>query len=252
MVDLKNAEAIEDHFWRTSPHESPDSDSVDNILNKAAEARIFLEKLRAYSPYFSKAATILELGAGQCWASCLVKRFYPEADITATDLSEAATLSVKKWASIFGAQPDRVRACRAYETPFEDNSFQLIFAFAAAHHFRQYGRSMAEISRILAPGGVALFFHEPSCTEVMYKSAFAAVNKRHPNVPEDVLVRPRLAKLAKQNNLSIRFNLSPTLTNRVGLVTVYFYLLGKLPFLAELLPCSADIVIEKPRVPVTG
>jgi SAM-dependent methyltransferase len=246
MVDLKNAEAIEDHYWRTSSSESPEADSVDNILNKAAEARIFVEKVRAYSSYFSNADTILELGAGQCWASCLVKKFYPEVDITATDLSEAAVQSVNKWANIFGARPDRVRACRAYETPFADNSFQLIFAFAAAHHFRRYGRSMAEISRILAPGGVALFFHEPSCTEFMYKSAFAAVNKRHPNVPEDVLVRPRLAKLAKEHNLSIRFNLSPTLTNRAGLATVYFYILSKFGFLAKLLPCSADIVVEKP------
>ena len=82
----------------------------------------------------------------------------------------------------------------------------------------------------------------------MYKAAFAATNKRHPNVPEDVLVRSRLAKLAKEHNLSIRFKLSPTLTNRVGLATVYFFLLGKLPFLAKLLPCSVDILVEKPLV----
>lgn len=252
MVDLKNAEAIEEQFWCTNVHESPESDSVDNILNKASEARIFLERLRENSHYFSKANKILELGGGQCWASCLVKRFYPESDVTATDLSEAAVLSVSKWARIFGAQPDRVAACKAYETPFEDNSFQLIFAFAAAHHFRRYRRSMAEISRLLAPGGVALFFHEPTCPEFMYKAAFAAVNKRHPSVPEDVLVRSRLEKLAKENNLSIKIHLNPSLTNRVGLATVYFFALGKLKFLPKLLPCTADILIQKPALPVKG
>lgn len=250
MVDLKNAEAIEEHFWKTSVHESPDADSIDNILNKASEARIFVEKLRAYDNYFSNAEKVLELGAGQCWGSCLVKRFYPQTDITATDLSESAVVSVKKWAKIYGAEPDRVAACRAYETPFADNSFDLIFAFAAAHHFRRYRRSMAEIHRILAPGGVALFFHEPSCPEFMYKAAFAAVNKRHPTVPEDVLVRSRLEKLAKENNLTLSINLAPTLTNRVGLATVYFFLLGKLKFLPKLLPCSADIVLKKSISPM--
>jgi SAM-dependent methyltransferase len=233
-------------FGRLRHRNLPASDSNDNILNKASEARIFLEKVRAYRNYFSEAEKILELGGGQCWASCLVKRFYPGADVTGTDLSEAAIASVKKGAVIYGAEPNRVRACRAYETPFEDNSFQLIFAFAAAHHFRKYGRSMAELSRILAPGGVALFFHEPSCPEFMYKTAFASVNKRHPTVPEDVLVRSRLSRLAKENNLSIRFDMAPTLTNRAGLATVYFYLLSRVSFLTKLLSCSVDIVIQKP------
>lgn len=248
VVDLKNAEAIETHFWQTNPDLSPGADSIDNILNKASEARIFLEKYRAYRSYFSGASTILELGGGQGWASCLVKRFHPEAEITSTDLSEVAIQGSTMWGRIFGAKPDRIRACRAYQTGFEDNSYQLIFAFAAAHHFRKYGRSLAEISRILAPGGVALFFHEPTCPEYIYKAAFASVNKRHPAVPEDVLVRSRLERLAKENNLSIRFDLAPTLTNRVGLATVYFYFLGKIRFLSKLLPCSADIVIQKPHL----
>lgn len=247
MVDLENAEAIEEHFWRSNPVFSPESDSIDNILNKSSEARIFLEKYRAYRSYFSGASKILELGGGQGWASCLVKSFHPEAEVIATDLSEVAVQGCKIWGRIFGAQPDHIRACRAYDTGFEDNSFQLIFAFAAAHHFRKYGRSMAEISRILAPGGVALFFHEPTCPEFIYKAAFASVNKRHPAVPEDVLVRSRLERLAKENNLSIRFDLAPTLTNRVGLSNVYFYLLGKVRSLSRLLPCSADIVIQKPK-----
>jgi hypothetical protein len=57
-----------------------------------------------------------------------------------------------------------------------------------------------------------------------------------------------LERLAKENNLSIRFDLAPTLTNRVGLATVYFYFLGKIRFLSKLLPCSADIVIQKPHL----
>jgi SAM-dependent methyltransferase len=249
LIDPATAEAIEEEFWKSSPVESPGSDSIDNILMKAAEARVFMEKLNSYADRFASARKILELGGGQCWASCMVKRFYPGADVTATDLSEAAVLSVTKWLPIFGSQPDRVQACRAYDTPFENDSFDLIFAFAAAHHFRRYGRSMAEIARILAPGGTALFFHEPSCTEFLYRPAVARVNKKRPEVPEDVLVRSRLARLAKKHDLSITFKLAPTMTNRDGFASTYYLLLNKLKFLQHSLPCTADIILEKPPLP---
>ena len=248
MIDLKNAEQLEEHFWRTSVHESPESDSIDNILNKTSEARVFLEKFRLYKSYFDNAHNVLELGGGQCWASCLVKRFCPNLDVTATDLSENAIASVGKWATIYGARPNRTTACRAYSTPFADNSFQLIFAFAAAHHFRKYDRSMGEVRRLLVPGGSALFFYEPSCTEYIYKPSVYMTNKMHPTVPEDILVRSRLKKLAKKHNLSITFNLAPTLTNRSGLGAIYYSALNKVKPLTRILPCSVDILIHKSAV----
>src|SRR4051794_31732682 len=83
-------EAIENAFWENSEIERPESDSVDNILAKCSEARVFVLKLREFAPFFSRARDILEIGGGQGWGSCIVKRFHPDAHVVATDISPAA------------------------------------------------------------------------------------------------------------------------------------------------------------------
>ncbi len=240
------AERIELNLWETSLHESPASDSIDNILNKASEARVFLERYRVFESYFAGAGTILELGGGQCWSSCIVKRFHPAAHVTGTDLSPAAIASVRKWLPIFGAQPDQVMACRAYDTPFADESFDLVYAFSAAHHFHKHGKCFKELNRILKPGGVALYLSEPSCNQLLHRAAFKRVNCKRPDVPEDVLILSRLRTLAIEAGLEISFVLSPTLINRTPVEGAYYLALSKVPWLQRVLPCTADIVVRKP------
>ncbi len=162
-MDLAAKEAIEIRFWETSPVERPGSNSLENLLMKAAEARVFVEKLKTFNSLFAGARDILELGGGQGWASCIVKRSYPGTRLTLTDISSAAIASVDIWERVFGAEIEDARACRSYETPFPDASFDLIFAFSAAHHFVRHRRTLQEIRRLLRPGGSALYLYEPGC-----------------------------------------------------------------------------------------
>jgi len=245
-IDVEEAQKIELDFWQNSVHESPESNSIDNILNKASEARVFLLRYRAFESYFSAAANILELGGGQCWSSSLVKRFHPHAHVTGTDLSAAAIASVKKWLPIFGAQPDRVEACLAYETPFNDESFDLVYAFSAAHHFRKHRKCFTEIKRILRPGGTALYLSEPSCNKFMYRAAFARVNRKRPDVPEDLLVRSQLRSIAAALGLEISIFFTPTVLNRGPVEGAYFWVLNRFSFLQRILPCTVDVMIRKP------
>lgn len=97
---------------------------------------MFVEKLKMFNSHFAGARDILELGGDQGWASCIVKRSYPGARLTLTDISEDA------------------RACRSYETPFPDASFDLIFAFSAAHHFVRHRRTLQEIRRLCGPAAL--------------------------------------------------------------------------------------------------
>jgi SAM-dependent methyltransferase len=244
-ISTQEKETLEIAFWRDSPLEGPDSDGLDNIVNKAADGRIFLDAVRRHDSLFSRARSILELGGGQCWASCMVKRLYPHARVVGTDISPSAVVSARKWEQIYQVRLDATAACRSYDTPFEDGSFDLIFAFAAAHHFGRHASTLREISRLLAPGGRALYLHEPTCRQIFYRMAFARVNAKRPEVPEDVLRYRRLEQLAGDFGLIVQTQFEATLSNRGPLETMYYFVLQKAPVLQRILPCTADILITK-------
>ncbi|MDB5410901.1 MAG: methyltransferase [Rhodospirillales bacterium] len=248
-ISIERKEALEIDFWRDSPSEGPESDGLDNIVNKATDGRIFLDAVRRHQAHFSKAASVLELGGGQCWASCMVKRLFPSARVVGTDISPAAVASTRKWQHIYQVELDEIASCRSYDTPFADGSFDLIFAFSAAHHFVRHGSTLREISRLLVPGGVALYLYEPTCRQYLYRMALARVNAKRPEVPEDILRYRRLEQLASRFGLKLQTRFCASLANRGPLETVYYFGLQTLPMLQHLLPCTADIIIEKPPAP---
>lgn len=245
--NLLERRTIEINFWRDDPIENPGSEALENLLSKCAEARIFLEKLADHHALFSSATHILELGGGQCWASCIVKRKFPAAHVTGTDISPFAVASVGKWEHVFGAEIDRKTACPSDNTPFPDCSFDLIFCYQAAHHFATHRRSLLEIKRILRPGGVAIYLHEPACRAYLHKLAKARVNAKRPEVPEDVLVYRRIEEVAGHLGLTAETRFAPTVTNRGPTETLYYLVLRRIAFLQSLLPCTVDIVFRKPK-----
>jgi SAM-dependent methyltransferase len=245
MDTLAERESKEIRFWEMSPTESPEADSIENILNKTGEAKVFLERLHAHEHYFSSSRNILEIGSGQGWASCLVKRLYPDAHVTSSDISPAAIASLYKWEHIWRVKLDDAVACRSYEIPFGDCSFDLIFAFRAAHHFTRHRRTMLELKRVLRPGGIALYLNEPGCKNFIYPAALRRVTRKRPQVPEDVLHYRELAALGEGVGLDVTVCFSPTLTNRQPLEMIYYIVINRLPFLQQILPTGVDFIIRK-------
>src|SRR3712207_4477406 len=94
-MNIEEKEQIEIKFWKNSPLENPESDSIENLVGRLSEARVFLEKLAYYREYFDKTESILEIGAGQGWASCIVKKNFPDKKVIASDISEYAIESSK-------------------------------------------------------------------------------------------------------------------------------------------------------------
>jgi methylase of polypeptide subunit release factors len=92
--ELERRQQREIDFWRNSHAERPGSNSIENIINKARDAEVFLELVERYRQVFSRARSIVELGGGQGWAACLVKRLFSQATVITTDLSEDAIASV--------------------------------------------------------------------------------------------------------------------------------------------------------------
>ena len=245
---IAEREATDQNYWATSDRESPQADFLHALLNKAGEARILVEKLDAYRSLFAPASSILELGGGQCWASCIVKRLHPQAEVVGTDIAEAAIASVGKWEHTFGVKVDRTVACQSYATPFADGSFDVIFAFAAAHHFGLHRETFREAFRLLRPGGTLLYMHDPVCRGYIYPLARWRAQTRRPNeTTEDVIVYKALLKQASEARLVGKVEFQPTLLERSPLAMGYFFGMHILPVLQHVLPTSADMMFQKPR-----
>jgi SAM-dependent methyltransferase len=242
---LREKQRIEIAYWKDSPAERPESDSIYNIVNKMTDVPVLLDCLHRYGEIFGNAGNILELGGGQGWASCVVKKLYPKASVAVTDISEYAVASVHKWEHVFGVKIDQAAACKSYEIPREDSSQDLIFTFAAAHHFVAQGRTLREIHRVLKPGGHCFYFYEPSCPDFIHKAAYWRLNRKRPEVPEDVLKYRKMRGIARRSGLSCALQFYPSLLKRGPLETGYYYFLNKIPFLQKILPCTINYHFTK-------
>lgn len=246
--DLTRQERIESDYWRRSSASAGDLHSIaslTNTINKFTDAGVFLTSLLPFRDVFAGASSILEIGAGQGWASCIVKRLFPYARVTTTDISPWALKAIPTWEHLFQARVDGVFASRSDEVPLAGGSVQCAFCFSSAHHFRAHRPTLQEIHRVLAPGGHAFYFFEPSCPRVWHGAAVWRVTRKRPDVPEDVLVRRAVQEHAAAAGLSCQITFEPQLFNRAPFETLYYGLLQSVPPLQKLLPCTATYHFSK-------
>jgi SAM-dependent methyltransferase len=240
--NIEAKQKIEIEFWRNSKDESPGADSIGNVVNKVSDAGVLLDCLNRHKEKLTINGRVLELGGGQGWASCVYKYLFPNAHVTATDISAFAIMSLPKWERLFGVRIDNSYACTSYEIKEEDASLDQIFCFAAAHHFLAHKRTLREISRVLKPGGNAFYFYEPATPKYLHAFAYRRVNRKRPEVPEDVLITSELGKLALESGLGFQVEYYPSLIRRQPFAFFYYFLLGRIPLLQRTLPCTANFV----------
>ena len=245
-LDLERRQKLEIEFWRDAPGESPQADSLSNLNNKIGDADVLLACLARHRDRVAARGRVLELGAGQGWAACFYKRLFPDAHVTATDISEFAVQSLPKWERLLQVKIDAAYACRSYETREADASLDQVFCFASAHHFVAHRRTLREIARVLKPGATAFYFYEPATPRWLYPAARWRVNRKRPQVPEDVLITAELRRLAVESGLALEVDYFPSLHKRARLERTYYLLLGRLPFLQRMVPATANFVFTKP------
>lgn len=248
MDRLEALQQREIEYWRESESERPESDSIHNIVNKMSDVPVFMDVLQRYESLFAKPGPlrVLELGGGQGWSTCLLKRLHPSAQVTLTDISPFAIQSARKWEHIFQTKLDAAYDCYSYDIKEPADSVDIVYCFAAAHHFRAHRRTLTELHRILRPGGTALYLYEPTCPQMLHGMAYRRVNRIRPEVEEDVLVWSHLLKIAREVGLQARVDFHPSTIKRRPIPGLYYTGLSLLPFLCRLLPCTANFVFTKP------
>lgn len=248
-MDLKEKEKIEIDYWKDSDFENPEVFTKENYLNKSQEATHFNYKLQKYISQFKGKENVLELGGGQGWASCFFKKYFlPDANFICTDISPFAIKSIHNWEHIYNVKIDSSFSCKSYDIPLEDDSVDLIFCYAAFHHFVKYKETIQEAKRILKPNGVMLFLYEPVSSKFFYPLYYKYVNTAPHSTPEDVLIPKNMKSYCASLDLDceVVFDSHQSI-NRSWVIMLYFGMLKRVLFLARYMPASADFIIRKKK-----
>ncbi len=117
----------------------------------------FREKILSEYKFTGK---LLEIGAGCCWASALVKLSSSQAVVIATDVSPAALETGAKVCRMLEADVDYFVAADAERLPFQDNLFDYVLGSAVIHHFLDAQKGLSEVYRVLKGGGLYIGVNE--------------------------------------------------------------------------------------------
>ena len=246
-INLSDKESIEINYWQRDHPEHPRQFTKENFLNKIQEAKHLNYKLHKYQQFLKGKSHILEIGAGQGWASTFMKRYFlPNAHFTVTDISPHAIASLTYWEDLFKVRIDKSFASKSYLINVPDATFDLIFCYSAAHHFVQHQETIAELSRLLKKNGHIIYLYEPTTGRFWYPLYYWYVNKVPHVTPEDVLVPREITRYAEKAGLEVEvvYDAHQTIQRSVR-IALYFRLLKWLPFLQRYLPASSDFIFTK-------
>jgi len=152
-------------FWGSlydSLYDDVDRDLTPDRLFQGLEDLEDMFRLRDYMTvremplYDLKNKRVLEIGSGAGGHSALFAKYgavMTSADIT---LSRAVSTQAK-----FDLMDDRATGCQAMQSdaenlPFADNTFDIVYSNGVLHHTPDTERSIAEVYRVLKPGGQAV------------------------------------------------------------------------------------------------
>jgi ubiquinone/menaquinone biosynthesis C-methylase UbiE len=113
---------------------------------------------------------LLEVGCGMGYDSLeFLKR---GVRVTATDLTPRAVSMARHHFQIAGVQAEEVRPANALQLPFEDATFDAVWANGVLHATGDTARAIREVGRVLKPGGRAIishFYRRPSWMYLLHR-----------------------------------------------------------------------------------
>jgi 2-polyprenyl-3-methyl-5-hydroxy-6-metoxy-1,4-benzoquinol methylase len=116
------------------------------------------DTLRALDPKgpnnLPNAAKILNAGCGTGREAAIIARKYPDADITAIDLSEASLNYARTQTSALGIRQIQFLKLDLHNVAELNQKFDAVFCSGVLHHLPNPERGLAALATVLRPGGV--------------------------------------------------------------------------------------------------
>jgi ubiquinone/menaquinone biosynthesis C-methylase UbiE len=139
-------------------------DYFDTIQRERYELEPFIPQFARFSE--SKGLRVLEIGVGA--GTDHIQWLRNGAVATGVDLTDAAIALTRERAELEGLTHD-LRQADAERLPFDDNTFDIVYSYGVLHHTPDTTKSIAEVFRVLKPGGSArlMLYHYPSWTSIL-------------------------------------------------------------------------------------
>ena len=146
-----------------------DGKEVRERLERQSEARYQLEPFIFDFARFSEGAgrDVLEIGTGMGADHLQWAKAHPRT-LIGIDLTERAVEFTRERLALYGLNSD-IRVADAERLPFADDSFDIAYSWGVLHHSPDTARAVAEVRRILRPGGRArvMIYHRASLVGAM-------------------------------------------------------------------------------------
>ena len=102
---------------------------------------------------------ILEIGCGVGFTSELIAEKYQNAQITATDFDEESIDFAQRRIHL---PRGSFQQADATNLSFSDNTFDAVFSVLTLHHISNFQNAIAELARVLKPGGTVYIMDIPT------------------------------------------------------------------------------------------
>jgi ubiquinone/menaquinone biosynthesis C-methylase UbiE len=135
--------------------EAADYDAMDHSEVNRRFAEDFLERLAATNPTVQNVIRVLDVGAGTALIPIEICRRHDNVSITALDLSSEMLVLARRNIARAGMEDCIEPALQdAKELPYRDAVFDAVISNSIVHHIPAPSEALAEMARVLRPGGV--------------------------------------------------------------------------------------------------
>jgi len=132
------------------------------LYDRISRSRIFLDHYRLVADDIAAACPrgrILDVGTGPGRLLSALHARAPDLELTGVDISAAMVATARRNMARAGlAEVVDIREAAAGRLPFPDDSFDAVVSTGAIHHWKDPAAGLAEVHRVLRPGGWALMY----------------------------------------------------------------------------------------------